>query len=832
MTLDAIALPFPGLSDIEAETRRAKGQGNNAPPAAGRTYAQIVRENVFTFINNVLFLLALALVLVGRPLDAVLSVGVIATNIAVSVVQEIRAKRTLDRIALLTRPKATVVRSGQERSVGPEELVVGDVLKVGAGDQIVLDGRVIDGRMSVDESQLTGESNLILKQSGDPVYSGSFCMSGSAVYVAEKVGEASLANQITAGARAFRRVLTPLQRQVHLVIRVMLLIIIYIEALLVFNAVIKLVPAAESVVQATMIASLVPNGLFVSIAITYALAAVRIVRFGALVQQANAVESLSAVDVLCLDKTGTLTTNRLQVDRLHPIGVSEMELKDVLGAMVASAAARNKTGEAIAAVCPERARRVLAEVPFSSARKWSAIALDDDRRGVFALGAPEMLQRYLGAAAEAPSAAWQQVTAQAGEWTSQGLRVLLAAQHPDPSRLKDEGDASRLPDGMTPIGLISLSDELRLEARETLAAFSAIGVEPKIISGDSPETVAVLARQVGFGPEIRLVSGLELERMDDAQIDQAAVSGTIFGRITPQQKERLVDAMRKRGRTVAMIGDGVNDVLSLKKANLGIAMQSGSQATRSVADIVLMNDSFTALAPALAEGQRIVNGMHDIFKLYMARIGTVALTIMSSLVIGAFPLGLRNGSLVTLLTVGIPTVLLAFWARPGQRRRGGLRRELAHFVTPAAVLSSLIGLLVFYGTLLLDAQRRGLGESGLSPDQVDLALGASAALAQTALAGFLTVCGLFLVIFVEPPTEWWTGGDTLSSDRRPALLALGLFLALVAIMAAPALRAFFALEPLEPQYAALVAAAVIVWVFAVRLFWRRRLIERFLEMDA
>jgi cation-transporting ATPase E len=832
MTLDTTTSPLQGLTEFEAQARRAKGQGNSVPPATGRTYAQIVRENVFTFINSVLFLLALALVLVGRPLDAILSVGVIATNIAVSVVQETRAKRTLDRIALLTRPKATIIRDGQERPIAPEELVVGDVLKVSAGDQIVLDGAVIHGRMSVDESQLTGESNLIFKQPGDPVYSGSFCMSGSAVYVAEKVGEASLANQITSGARAFRRVLTPLQRQINLVIRIMLLIIIYIEVLLVFNAVVKLVPAAESVTQATMIASLVPNGLFVSIAITYALAAVRIIRFGALVQQSNAVESLSSVNVLCLDKTGTLTANRLQVSQLYAIAVGEQELQSTLGAMVASAAARNKTGEAIAAAYPERPRRALAEVPFSSARKWSAVALEDDRRGVFALGAPEMLQPYLGADGEAPSVVWQQISAQAGAWTSQGLRVLLVAHHPDPIRLKDESDASRLPNGMTPLGLVSLSDELRPEAREALAAFSAMGVEPKIISGDDPETVAALARQAGLSPEIRLVSGLELDRMDEPQLAQAAASGTIFGRITPQQKERLVDSLRRQGRYVAMIGDGVNDVLSLKKANLGIAMQSGSQATRNVADIVLMNDSFTALAPAVAEGQRIVNGMHDIFKLYMARIATVVLTILSSLVIGAFPLGLRNGSLVTLLTVGIPTILLAFWARPGQRRRGGLRRELTHFVTPAAILSSLIGLLVFYGTLLLDTQRSGLSAPGLSPDQVNVTIGGSAALAQTALASFLSVCGLFLIIFVEPPTEWWTGGDVLSGDWRPTALAVGLFLAFVAIVSTPALRAFFALEPLEPVYVALVAAAVMVWMFAVRLSWRKRLIERFLELNA
>jgi len=828
-----------GLSEREAEARRAAGQGNSAPPPTGRTYIQIVRENVFTFINNILFLLGIALVLVGRPLDALVSVGVIAINIVVSVVQEVRAKRILDGIALLTRPTATVLRDGQERALAPEQLVIGDVLKVGPGDQIVLDGQVLAGRMRVDESQLTGESDLVPKGPGDPVYSGSFCANGSATYTVEKVGGESLANRITAGARSFRRVLTPLQRQVNLVIRIMLLIVLYLQLLLVCNALVNVVPFRESIGQATILVSLVPNGLFLSIAVAYALGAVRILRFGALVQQGNAIESLSHVDVLCLDKTGTLTANRLRVIGTHPLGIDELPLRHMLGVVAASATTRNKTSEAIAAAFPAMPQPLVAEVSFSSARKWSAVALDgqpagsgpdDALQGIYALGAPEFLTPFLGTADGPDSAALGAIDEQAGAWAAQGLRVLLLAHHPDPALLEDRGDQSRLPDGMAALGLIALSDELRPEAAETLASFIAAGVAPKIISGDNPETVAALAVQAGLGPEIKLISGPELARMDGAGFAQAAEDTTVFGRITPQQKEQLVDILRGRGHYVAMIGDGVNDVLSLKKANLAIAMHSGSQAARGVADIVLVNDSFAALAPAVLEGQRILNGMQDILKLFLARIGTVALVIVSALVVGTFPLAVRNSSVITLLTVGIPSIFLALWARPGVRSRTTLSRDLRRFVLPAAAFSSLIGLGVFYGTIELRLWSLGLLGGSPNAAVLERATRESVPFAQTALSAFLVFCGLLLVILVKPPTRWWVGGEELSGDRKPALLAVGLMLAFLVISVTPPLRTLAALSPLEPRYLPLIVAALVAWLFLVRSFWRGQLIERFLGM--
>jgi cation-transporting ATPase E len=352
-------------------------------------------------------------------------------------------------------------------------------------------------------------------------------------------------------------------------------------------------------------------------------------------------------------------------------------------------------------------------------------------------------------------------------------------------------------------------------------------VTPKIISGDSPDTVAALARQAGFLAQGKLISGTELEELGDGAFADAARDGSIFGRITPQQKERLVDALRSQGRYVAMMGDGVNDVLSLKKANLGIAMQSGTQATRSVADIVLLNDSFAALAPAVAEGQRIVNGMQDILKLFLARIATMALIITSSLIIGVFPINVRHGSLTTLFTVGIPTVLLALWARPGRSdRHSSLGQRLAHFVLPSALLASLLGLGVFYGTLLLRVPGIGPAELILNP----LAFGDAVAVGQTSLSAFFVATGLLLVVFVEPPTEWWAGGDVLSGDRRPILLVAALALGFAGVLASPVLRSFFELARLDLVDVAFVGVATAIWMFVVRLSWRRKWLQRFFAL--
>ena len=827
--------PATGLDDTEVDRRRTAGLGNTPPPPTTRTYAQIFRENVFTFINDILFVLGLALVLVGRPMDALVSLTVISTNVVVGIVQEVRAKRTLDRIALLTRPTAAVVRGGTIREVGAEDLVLGDLIAFNAGDQVVLDGRLVTGAAGLDESQLTGESDVVRKRPGDDVLSGSFATSGGGRYVAEKVRNASFANQLTTGARSFRRVITPLQGEINLVIRVVLGIVLYLEILLVLRGALHASAIGQVVANATLLAGLVPNGLFVSIAVAYALGAIRILRFGALVQQSNAIESLSHVDVLCLDKTGTLTANRMTVTAVSPLaGATEDDVQAAAAVLAASATSRNMTSEAIAARWPAPARPLVGEIPFSSARKWSACAFEtlrataavsgpgsDGQRGIIALGAPTFLRPYLETGADGEPAGWAELAAMAAAWTDRGLRILLVATHPDPAALptyEDEHDPdATLPGGMRALGLIALADELRSEAGSTLRAFLDAGVQVKIISGDDPETVVALARQAGLTGDVPWIAGPDLTDLDDAALGEAAEEAIVFGRITPAQKERLVVALRARGHYVAMIGDGVNDVLSLKKANLAIAMGSGSQATRGVADLVLMQDSFAAVAHAVGEGQRILNGMQDILKLFLTRIATVGLVIVSSMVVITFPIELRNASALTVFTVGIPSAMLAVWAQPGRRVRDTLGRTLARFVVPAAVVSSLVGLAVFYGVLALSA-----------PDPSGL--GAASRDARTALTSFLVFAGLLLILFVEPPIPWFAVAEPLTTDRRPALLAIGLAAGYIVVLLLPPARGFFQLVVPGPREAAIVAVAAVAWVVLVRTFWERRLVDRFLGL--
>ena len=829
-----------GLSESEVISRRQRGQGNNVRLATSRSYLDILQQNVLTFINVILFIIGAVLISVGRVGDAVVSVGLILMNILIGVYQEARAKQHLDKIALLTRPKATVIREGQEKIIDPSEIVVGDILIVRAGDQIVVDGTVVgEGKMDVDESLLTGESDLIPKKQGDSVLSGSFCVSGSAMYEAQKVGAESFANQLTASARSYRVVKTPLQRDVDLVIRLLTLMAMFIGFLLLVSAFLYAVPLVRGVQMASVIAGLVPNGLFFMVIVAYAMGALRIASQGALIQQSNSVESLSNVSILCMDKTGTLTANRILFQAVHPINIEEAEFRRILADYAASVTASNRTSEALEAALPGTAQKLIDEVPFSSALKWSAIACDSDSlRGVYVFGALEMLQPYLQPGVE--------LAEQVRQYSDQGLRVLVFAHHPELTTLHDSQNQPRLPQNLTVLGLITFTDELRPDAMQTLAGFAKAGIRLKIISGDNPGTVAALAKQAGLEGQMKTISGTQLADLSDAEFIQVAEETTVFGRITPQQKEKLVDTLCRRGHYVAMIGDGVNDVLSLKKANLGIAMQSGSAATRGVADMILLNDSFSALPPAFLEGQRIVNGMSDILRLFLTRALMVAFLIVACAVVGVgFPYVPKHVTLLTLLTVGLPTLALAAWARPGVKKRR-LLRSVIHFVLPASLTVFVFALLVFVAIFTLSSrdlsqveftpeqvqtytQSLGLGSITFTPDELKFEV--AGMFARSALTTFTVLTGVLLVIFVEPPTPFFTGGDELSGDRRPTILAFAMVIAFVLILLIAPLRNFFELVVLPLNFYAIIIASVVLWMFAVREVWRKRLFDRFLNID-
>ncbi|MDL1902172.1 HAD family hydrolase [Anaerolineae bacterium CFX9] len=831
-----------GLTDAEAAARRQQGQGNNVEISTSRSYAQILRANVLNFINVILFTIGVVLIALGRVGDAVLSVGLILMNVVIGIYQEIRAKRQLDQIALLARPRVTVLRDGEERAVDPSEVVLGDILVARSGDQIVVDGVVVGGgRIEVDESLLTGESDLIPKRGGDEVMSGSFVVSGTAMIEARRVGAESFANKLTASARQFRVVQTPLQREVNFILRLLALLALIIGFLLFVSALVTAIPLVRGVQMASVVAGLVPNGLFFMVIVAYAMGALRIASQGALIQQSNSVESLSNVTVLCMDKTGTLTANRIHYETIIPqTGFTEEQAARLLGDFAHSVTATNKTSEAIAAGLSGTRRTVIDEVPFSSALKWSAIAVHDaEMPGVYALGALEMMADSLHPDSVEP------LRATAAEYSEKGLRVLIFAGRTDTHILHDEAQQPALPPSLTPIALVILSDELRANVRETISGFRQAGVILKVISGDNPHTVAALAKQAGFEGDLKVVSGTELDGLDDAAFEAIAVEATIFGRITPQQKERLVDALRRRNYYVAMMGDGVNDVLSLKKANLGIAMESGSAATRGVADMILLGDSFAALPPAFLEGQRIVNGMQDILRLFLTRALTVALLIVATAVVGiGFPFVPKHVALLTFMAVGLPTLALATWARP-DKIRGRLLASVVHFVVPAALMTFFFGFLIYIGFLMIYIDNANVpaevtaetmaqfAETAVIEvtDPAAFAFEDAAVFARTALTIFTSLCGLMLVIFVEPPHPFFVAGDQLSPDKRPTYLVLAMLVGLILIIAIPPARHFFELVPLRAVDYLILTAAFIVWALMLRMAWRQRWLQRFLGIE-
>jgi cation-transporting ATPase E len=793
-----------GLSQAQVEARKAQGQSNKVRFQSGRSYLQIVRQNAFTFINTVLFCISTVLIAMGRIGDGLVTAGLVLFNVIIGVTQQVRARYKLERIVLLARPSATVLREGTEQQIDPDEIVLGDTLIARPGDQILVDGQVTSGRAELDESLLTGESERLVKETGSSLYSGSFCVSGELRYQAEKVGDQSFINQMTAGARAARQVKTPLQREIDFVIRILVLLVTPLGILLGLSYALQEAPVVESVRMAAVIVALVPQGLFFMTTVAYAMGMLRVAGKGALIQEPNAVESTSHVDLLCLDKTGTLTSNRMQMHAIYPAvdadGSGEERLRRQLGDFAASASGGSRTTAALREALDGRVCMVAEQAPFSSQRRWSGLTfVSGDAPGTYVLAAPDVFQESLAARSD--------LQGQIENWASQGLRVLLFAGGEPAPLWNDDHSEPVLPQRLVPLGLVSFREELRPEAMATLQHFTELGVEIKIISGDDPQTVAALARQIGLVVRQPAVHGDDLENLSDEDFADLVERSSIFGRIKPQQKERLLHHFREQGCYVAMIGDGVNDVLSMKQAQVSIAMQSGCDAVRSVADIVLLQDSFAALPIALREGQRIIKGMEDVLRLLLTRTFYVTLLVVAAQLAGTpFPVTPKHNSVLALLTVGIPILAIAAWARPGQPPSSLLRATL-HFVFPAAISISVFAL----GVYLLYWSSSG---------RLDLA--------QTALTTTTVLCGLTLVPFVEPPTRFWEGGDRLSGDWRPSLLALALLGLFAIILAVPPLRNFFELNLLAGEDYVKIVLLVLVWAVLVRWVWRKQLLERLL----
>ena len=670
------------------------------------------------------------------------------------------------------------------------------------------------------------------KRSGDQLLSGSFCALNGALMRAETVGAESYVNWLSAAARRFRTVISPLQQEISQALRLMALLSILVGGLTQLSASLYVVPIQPHLQALAVIAGVVPTGLIQSLMLAYMLAAVKIARRGVLVQQANAVELLSCVDVLCLDKTGTLTTNRLQV---HAVREYAPEAKRRLGDFASSTRVKNRTIEAISAAIPGQCISTVADMPFSSEWKWSGLSFQDPQStGTLVLGAPEIIAPHLH---DSPDVSCVR------EWSEQGLRVVMFAHAPGSVALTCSPARTEPPDGLTLLAVIAIMDELRPNVRETLSQFICAGVQIKVISGDSPETVTAVVRQLGLEVEEPPLSGSDLDTMDEIELAQATRRHTVFARVKPEQKALLVQALKSEGHYVAMIGDGVNDILSLKKANLGIAMEHGSSAARSVADIVLLNNSFAGLPAAMLEGRRIVNSMQSILATYMNRgLYTVLLIVAAAYLGVGFPFGPKQVSLISILTVGMPAFFLILWAHPGAATHAE-NRWIKSLMLPATLTFTLIGLTVYTVAFVTTQEAiRQIAPPGLSiADFIRWAripiqgvpymahVDATIIVARAALTHFSVFSGLFLLLFVRPPTSFFAvvGSEQPEPrDWRPCLLALCIGIVYTITLTMEPTRRLMQFPEHTVRQLSLAIPLACVWMLLFRGAVKYRLLER------
>jgi cation-transporting P-type ATPase E len=778
-----------GLSSATA-AKRLRELGP-PPETSSRSTSSIVAGNVFTLFNAIIgafFVLDLGL---GLYADSIF--GLIAViNSYIGIRQELKAKRTLDELAVLVAPHAKAIRDGATASLLAEEIVPGDVIEIAPGDQLVADGEVTGSRgLTLDESMLTGEADGVRKGAGDRALSGSFCISGSGSYKVDAVREDSYAGKLAGEARAFRHPPSPLQGEVNRVIVACVYVMVPLAILLILTLKLRNTGIEEAAQTATAgLVTLVPEGLVLLMSVTFAVAAVRLAKRDTLVQQMSATESLAAVDTICVDKTGTLTDGELRLLGAEVAeGVDTNAAHAALGRFAASAGDRNRTLEAIGERFPGAAGRVSGEVPFSSEWKWSGLRIDS---ASYVLGAPDVLSEA-GALTLPPGLA--RVLERE---TAAGRRVVAFAETSEPL---PASPGEQPPPRLAPVALVVLEETLRPDAAETVALMRDEDVDLKLISGDARATVTAVAAAVGVPEDAGVIEGHELPE-DPEELAAVAQRNTVFCRIKPEQKRDLVAALAASGRYAAMIGDGVNDVPALKRARMAVAMGSGAQVTKGVADVVLLKDEFARLPQAVGEGRRIARNIHRLGRLYLTKtVYAAALIVLVAIPGFAFPFLPRHLTLAAFLTIGIPSFVLALAPSDGPLYRGRLLRALAAFAVPAGLATALGSILSFF--------------------LVDTVFGGSLAAGRTAATTTLIVLGLSFVLLLERGP----GREHIAIQSYMLALIAGLGALFALILAAAPVRDFFEMVILSASqwFLALLSAAVGLTIAS--LLWRLPQIE-------
>ena len=769
-----------GLTAAEVRERVARGATNDTGERTSRTLGEIVRANVFTRFNAILGAALLVIAIIGPIQDATFGLILVA-NAGIGIFQEVRAKRTLDRLAVLNAPRARVVRDGQVAEIAVEQVVIDDLLELRPGDQIPCDGvmHTAEG-LEVDESLLTGESDPLDKDPDDEVLSGSFVVAGSGRFQATRVGADSYARKLAAEARRFTLTRSELMDGINTILRIVTWVLIPVSALLLWSQ--SRDHELDTALRFTVagVVAMVPEGLVLLTSIAFMVAALTLARRNVLVQELPAVEGLARVDMVCLDKTGTLTEGEIVFDEVEPIDGADRELAAAALGALADDEIRNATAVALAAHFESPGWTRTGAVSFSSARKWSSASFDG--HGSWVMGAPEMV---FGDAA-------LPVRVRADELASGGRRTLvLARSDTAPSDTAPSATApsdATLPVDLTPVALVMFVEKVRPDAAETLAYFHEQGVQLRVISGDNPRTVAAVAARLGLPGADGGYDARELPDDIEGMAD-ALEHNMVFGRVTPQQKRAIVGALQSRGHVVAMTGDGVNDALALKDADIGVAMGSGAAATRAVAQLVLLDGKFATLPGVVAEGRRVIANIERSANLFVTKT-VYAVLIAIAVVIASWPYPYlpRHLTIVSVFTIGIPGFFLAL--APNSRRYiPGFIVRVLRFTIPAGTVAAAAALITY----------------GIARYGHDLPIRE----VRTTSALVLITVTLWVLVLQARPFNWWK-----------TLLVAAMVGGVALILIIPGLRDFYAVE-LPP--ANVLGEAAIVAGIAIALLeigWR------------
>ncbi|KOU77704.1 metal ABC transporter ATPase [Streptomyces sp. MMG1533] len=770
-------VPVTGLTAAEVAERVARGQVNDVPVRSSRSTVEIVRANVFTRFNAIIGVLWLIMLFVA-PIQDGLFGFVILANTGIGIIQEWRAKKTLDALAVIGEARPTVRRDGVAGQVSTSEIVLDDLMEIGPGDKAVVDGVCIEADgLEIDESLLTGEADPVVKRRGDPVMSGSFVVAGGGAFQATKVGREAYAVQLAEEASRFTLVHSELRSGISTILKyVTWMMVPTAIGLIISQLFVKNNDLKDSIARTVGgIVPMVPEGLVLLTSVAFAIGVIRLGRKQCLVQELPAIEGLARVDTVCLDKTGTLTEGGMDVTELRPLqGAEEPYVQKVLGALGESDPRPNASLQAIIDAYPDvEDWRCTESLPFSSARKYSGAAFSEGNgeSSTWLLGAPDVLL-----APDDPA------LAETERLNEQGLRVLLLA------RASGDLEDPEVARGARPTALVVLEQRLRPDAADTLRYFAEQDVHAKVISGDNAVSVGAVASKLGL-----IGTTVDARRLP-AEKDGMATAldeGTVFGRVTPQQKRDMVGALQSHGHTVAMTGDGVNDVLALKDADIGVAMGSGSEATRAVAQIVLLNNSFATLPSVVAEGRRVIGNITRVATLFLVKtVYSVLLAVLVACWQVEYPFLPRHLTLLSTLTIGIPAFFLAL-APNKERAQPHFVRRVMRYSIPGGVVAAA----ATFATYLL-ARHHYTGGGALD--------------AETSAATLtLFLVSMWVLAIIARPYTWW---------RIVLVAAMGAAFLLVLVV--PWLQDFFALKLVGTTMPWLAVGIAAVATVALEVLWR------------